>query len=571
MKRCVPLFLIAVLGGCLQRANSQYSLGPDSQLQPGVPRGTITHYTWTSRIFPGTVRDYWVYVPAEYKPDKPACVMVFQDGAGFVRQDGDARVPVVFDNLIHKGEMPVTIGIFIDPGVLPAPAANQQNRYNRSFEYDSLGDRYAQFLLQEILPEVGRRYNLSHDSNDRAIGGISSGGICAFSVAWHHPEAFRRVLSFVGSFTDLRGGDIYPALIRKTEPKPLRVFLQDGTKDLNIYARNWYLNAQSMASALEYAGYEVKLVVGTEDHNMKQGGAILPDALRWLWSGYPRPVGLSSIQRGPNNQPPILEPGKGWQLVARGYPSAAGLTSDGKGNVFFASAAMHRIYKIDATGKLSVLSAESRGASSLMFGPGGRLYACQTGAARIAAFEPDGNEVTIARRAHCDDLTVTAHGGVYVADSAAGRIYYVPPSGSPRIVHEDIPNVDAVRLSPDQSLLIAGSSSSRWLWSFQVRPDGSLADGEPFYGLEMREEPGMRGARAMTVDSDGYVYVVTPLGVQVCDQPGRVVSILDNPGPGVLSSISFGGPGLHDLYVTAGGVVYRRTLARRVALAGVYS
>ncbi len=570
MKRhCELLLLFSILGAAKLVAGGQYTLGPDSQRQPGVPSGAITHYTWTSKIFPGTVRDYWVYVPAQYKPEKPACVMVFQDGGGFVKEDGGARVPIVFDNLIQKGEMPVTIGIFINPGVLPVPAASQQNRYNRSFEYDSLSGRYARFLLDEILPEVARHYNLSTDPNDRAIGGISSGGICAFTVAWQHPEAFRRVLSFVGSFTDLRGGDVYPALIRKTEPKPLRVFLQDGTKDLNIYAGDWYRNAQSMASALEYAGYDVKLVVGTEDHNMKQGGAILPDALRWLWRGYPKPVAKSASPRGPNNQPPVLEAGQEWQLVTQGYPSAAGLSADGQGNTFFSAQAPNRIYEIGAQSKVAVFSKHSGGASRLTVGPAGRLYACQSGRGRISAFESGGKETTIARGVRCNDLAVTARGGVFFTDSDRGQISYVPPGGDPRVVDRGIPRADTVRLSPDQSLLIVGSSMSRWIWSFRVQPDGSLDDGEPFYGLETPEERGMRGARAMTVDTEGYVYVVTPLGVQVCDQPGRVVSILDKPGSDAISSISFGGPGLQELYVTTGDKVYRRRVARKGVLPSV--
>jgi enterochelin esterase family protein len=206
--------------------------------------------------------------------------MIFQDGAGYVAEDGRWRVPIVFDNLIHKHEMPVTIGIFINPGVLPARSDAEQARYNRSFEYDALGDRYARFLIEEILPEVGKQYNLSSDPNDRAISGLSSGGICAFTAAWNRPDAFHRVISFIGSYTNLRGGEIYASLIRKTEPKPLRVFLQDGKNDLNLYAGSWYIANQDMASALEYAGYDSTFVVGTEGHNAKHGGAILPDALR---------------------------------------------------------------------------------------------------------------------------------------------------------------------------------------------------------------------------------------------------------------------------------------------------
>ena len=254
----------------------QYQLGPDSKVQPGVPKGKITKHQWTSDIFPGTVRDYWVYVPEQYSTDKPAAVMVFQDGQRLVStEEGQYMTPIVMDNLIHQGRMPVTIGIFISPGVLPASGANQRERYNRSFEYDGLGDRYARFLIEEILPEVGKDYNLTDDPNLRGIGGSSSGGICAFTAAWNRPDAFRRVLSFIGSYVNLRGGQIYPSLIRKSEPKPLRVFQQDGKNDLNIYSGSWWAANESMASALKFAGYEHKWVVGEEAHNNRHPRAIL--------------------------------------------------------------------------------------------------------------------------------------------------------------------------------------------------------------------------------------------------------------------------------------------------------
>jgi enterochelin esterase family protein len=169
-----------------------------------VPQGTVTYYTWTSKIFSGTFRDYWVYVPAQYQVDKPACVMVFQDGESFIKGDGRARVPIVFDNLIAKHEMPVTIGVLINPGVLKAQSPDEQHRTNRSFEYDGLGDRYARFLLDEVLPEVAKHYSLSANPEDRAISGLSSGGICAFTVAWNRPDAFRRVLSYREGTVDLQ-------------------------------------------------------------------------------------------------------------------------------------------------------------------------------------------------------------------------------------------------------------------------------------------------------------------------------------------------------------------------------
>lgn len=270
-------------------AAEDYKLGPDSMPQEGVPRGEVMKYAWTnSAIYPGTVRDYWVYVPQQYDPAKPACVMVFQDGSGYANTNGQFRVPVVFDNLIHKKGMPVTIGIFINPGVVPAAEPGQRGRSNRSFEYDSLGDQYARFLLEEILPELARKYNLTKDPEGRAICGISSGGICAWTVAWERPNEFRKVLSHVGSFTNIRGGHNCQALIRKTEKKPIRVFLQDGASDLDNLHGSWPLANQEMAAALKFMNYDYKFEFGTEGHNGKHGGAILPESLRWLWRDYPR-------------------------------------------------------------------------------------------------------------------------------------------------------------------------------------------------------------------------------------------------------------------------------------------
>jgi enterochelin esterase family protein len=283
MRRCLCAALLVLSPLTPLRAADDYQLGPDSQVQPGVPQGKVTKHSWTSKVFPGTVRDYWVYVPAQYDPKGPACVMVFQDGGGYVNPKGSFRVPVVFDNLIHKKEMPVTVGIFINPGTVPAGGPGRKPRSNRSFEYDTLSDQYARFLETEILPEVGKEYSLRKDAAGRAICGISSGGICAFTAAWERPDLFSKVLSHVGSFTNIRGGDVYPGLVRKTERKPIRVFLQDGSGDLDNLFGSWPLANQQMAAALRFARYDYKFVYGDGGHNGKHGGAILPDSLRWLW------------------------------------------------------------------------------------------------------------------------------------------------------------------------------------------------------------------------------------------------------------------------------------------------
>ncbi len=264
-----------------------YTVPPEAKEQAGVPKGKlIQQQKWTSKIFEGTTRDWWVYVPAQYKAENPACVMIFQDG-----QSAKNYIPVVFDNMIAKGDIPVTVGIFISPGIRP------DNRPNRSFEYDTLSDQYVRFLLEEILPEVEKSYKLRRDAASRAISGISSGGICAFTAAWERPDEFSKALSWVGSFTNIAsgptlraGGHNYQAMIRKTPKKPIRVFLQDGENDLDNEHGSWPLANQTMAKSLAFAKYDYRFEWGNGFHSDRHGRAILPDSLRWLWRDYkPQP------------------------------------------------------------------------------------------------------------------------------------------------------------------------------------------------------------------------------------------------------------------------------------------
>jgi enterochelin esterase-like enzyme len=279
------------------RAIDDYQLGPDSMEHPGVPKGIVIQAQWNNSIvFPGTARNYRVYVPAQYDGKTPACVMVFQDGTAYADPKGLFRVPTVFDNLIHKGEMPVTIGIFVNSGTFPPAKKDEKPRSNRSFEYDTLSDQYARFLLEEILPEVGSRYLLTNDPEGRAVCGMSSGGICSWTVAWQRPDKFRKVLSHVGSFTNIRGGYVYPSQIREKPHKPIRIFLQDGSHDLDNSWGNWPLANQEMASALSFAHYDYKFVYGDGIHSGRHGGAILPDSLRWLWRDY-RPPTNAGIEK----------------------------------------------------------------------------------------------------------------------------------------------------------------------------------------------------------------------------------------------------------------------------------
>ena len=289
-----PLLLLLLMitsissGTQAQQTNPDdaYQLGPDSQRQDGVPQGAVTKHEWTSQIFEGTVREYHVYIPKQYDGTQPACLMVFQDGHAYLDENGQVRVPIVFDNLIHQGKIPVTIGLFINPGHKgDAIPENRWRANNRSFEYDTLSDQYARFVVQELLPLVVEEHKLnnSNDPADRAICGMSSGGICAFTAAWEHPEWFGKVLSHIGSFTNIRGGHAYEAMIRKTDKKPIRVFLQDGENDLDNEHGNWWLANLQMEKALKFKGYDYKFVGGTGAHSGKHGGAIMPESLEWLW------------------------------------------------------------------------------------------------------------------------------------------------------------------------------------------------------------------------------------------------------------------------------------------------
>ena len=263
-----------------------YMLGPDSTAQDGVPRGEVTKYHWTStQIYAGTERDYWLYIPQQYDGTRPACLMVFQDGGLYIGPD--INVPIVFDNLIHQQAMPVTIGLFLNPGVKGPGAPGNAGSSNRSFEYDSLGDQYARFLIDELLPDIEKQYRIVSDPAGRAICGMSSGGICAFTVAWERPAAFRKVVSHCGSFTNIRGGHNYPTMVRKAEAKPIRVFLQSGSHDLDIVCGSWPIANQDMAAALAYRDYDYQFVFGEGGHTIKHGGSIFPDTMRWLWRDFP--------------------------------------------------------------------------------------------------------------------------------------------------------------------------------------------------------------------------------------------------------------------------------------------
>ena len=281
--------------------NSQYRLGPDSMPQEGVPKGEIRGpFTLPSKVYPGTQHTYWVYVPTQYDPAVPASLMIFNDGQAFKDPDGDMRTQNVLDNLIYRREIPVMLAVFINPGRTPEqPEPNAQewgdHTTNRPTEYNTPDDKYAGVITEELMPVLYGEYNISHDPDQHGIGGTSSGAIAAFMVAWERPEQFRKVLSIVGSFVNLRGGDVYPERVLASPKKPIRVFMCDGRND-NRGVRNgnpydqrmdWFYQNVRLMKALTQKGYEVNYSWGMNLHGQKMGGAILPDMMRWLWRDGP--------------------------------------------------------------------------------------------------------------------------------------------------------------------------------------------------------------------------------------------------------------------------------------------
>lgn len=567
------LFLTLAIQLWAQTSAETYPTDPASEEQPGVPKGEILKFAWEgSAIFPGTTREVSIYVPAQYKADKPACVYVNQDGIQW-------KAPTVFDNLIHKNEMPVTIGIFITPGKVLAPNKDtDMDRFNRSFEYDGVNGNYARFLLEEVFPFVesqkttdGRVILLSKQGNDRAIGGSSSGAVCAFTVAWERPEEFSKVFSAIGTYVGLRGADQYDILVRKYEPKPIRIFLQDGSNDLNIYAGDWWKANEAMERSLIFAGYDVKHVWGEGAHNGQHGTAVFPEAMRWLWREYPKPVTPAPTKNSFLND--ILIPGEGWELVGEGYGFTEGTAVNAKGEVFFHDIPNAKTYKVTVDGKVELYNPDSKKASGTAFTPAGEMLTITGGWSEpptkqvhryktanryeVVADETPGNDITVSFK---NNIYVTAPDGV----DKPSKIWLIKPTGERVLVDEGLRFANGVCLSPDQTQLYVTESTSHWVWIYQIQPDGTLKHKQRYGWLHVRDSDNNAWSDGLKCDRDGRIYVTSLSGIQVMDQLGRVNAIIPTPKTkGQVSNLCFGGPNFDILYVSVHDKVYRRKVKVR--------
>jgi len=563
-------FVFCQFSICAQTNSESYPVDSASLEHPGVPKGEVLKFTYEqSKIYPGTWREYWVYVPAQYKGDQPACVYVNQDGIQW-------KAPTVFDNLIYRKEMPVTIGVFVSPGRVPADSgSNALHRYNRSFEYDGTNDAYSRFILTEILPEVekqktsdGRAIKLSKNGNDRAIGGSSSGAVCAFTAAWEHPEAFSRVFSAIGTYIGLRGGDRYPVLVRKYEPKPIRVFLQDGTNDLNIYAGDWWKANEMMERSLTFAGYEVNHEWGEGAHNGNHGTAIFPKAMRWLWKDWPKPITKGNSKNSFLSD--LLIPGEEWEVVGENYKFTEGTAVNAKGEVFYLDIPVSKCYKVDTDKKLVALTTDTKRASGTCFGPDGKRYTAAGGTKQILSYDANEKEIVVADSVGGNDLVVGNNGNIYVTvpngSAQPGKLYLIRPGGEKLVVDDGLKFPNGVTISPDQTQLYATESASHWVWIYKIKPDGTLTYKQKFGWLHVPDWEENAWSDGLKCDTAGRVFVATRIGIQVLDQLGRVNAIIPAPpSNGQTSNLCFGGPDFNIMYVSAGDKIFRRKLKTKGA------
>lgn len=553
---------------------------PDAVARDNVPKGTVEKMEpWESTIFPGTTRDWSIYVPAQYKPDQPAALMVFQDGEGMRNVTGRWRVPVVFDNLIARGDMPPTIAVFINPGHDKSKPRQNNKHSNRGFEYDGLGDRYVRFLLEEIIPEVKKKYAISDDPEMHAIGGSSSGAICAFTAAWERTDYFRKVYSSVGSFTNLRGGNVYPALVRKTEPKPIRVYMADTSGDVDNAFGSWPWSNQQMSSALKYMGYDTRFDWAEGyAHNADFGGAKFPEAMKWLWrkEAHQPVIDTRGDLGGDLTLLNLLIPGESWELVAGDLGFADALCSDKEGNLYFCDMKAPAVFRISAAdGTKTELVKES--VSGLEFSPDGSLlYACQGSKSRVISIDPKTGEVkTIAEGVKPNDLAVTRDGMILITETGAKQVTRINPRiGEVTPVDTGIAKPNGIALSNDGGTLAVSDYGGSHTWTFRVNAGGVLdakmptmpmrSSIDPKGEFRFNEPPPYAAASkgdGMAVDKVGRYYVTSELGVQIFDPTGRPCGVLpkkdaDQP----LTTCILAGSDHGTLYIAHGKSIYRRKL-----------
>ncbi|HZZ19843.1 MAG TPA: alpha/beta hydrolase-fold protein [Opitutaceae bacterium] len=584
-RRLLPVLLATSFLACHARAQSQGipesavpaliqriqgelggELTDDSKNNPAVPHGeTIEGDLPASSAYPGTEHTFRVYVPAQYDPTKPACLLFCFDGIPEHAHD-------VLDNLIAAREMPVTIAVGISSGVVWRRKPSVANRWNRSYEFDSTNAQFAGFVLDELLPRVetmkttdGRPIRISRRATDRAATGASTGGIGSFTLAWERPDSFSRVYSRIGTFVSMRGGNDYPAIIRKTDPKPVRIFLEDGSTDAwNPLFGSWFTANENMEAALTFSGYDVQHAWGVHGHDGRPGDVIFPDVMRWLWRGWPAEVKAGESKNDMLSA--LSRSGEGWKRVEGDYAAASAPAGNAQGEVCFYDSVNHSIDRVSADGKVSVFVSGAPQITGEAFGPNGTLYATVPSSGQIVAFDAKGTLRTVATGLRAGHILVTSAGELIVSEPGEhsdepSAVWRIGTDGKRTLLDRGLLAASGIAVSPDASLFFAGGRSSSRVTSFVFGPSRSLDDGEPNYWLHADDVPGGAGSGDLAVDTQGSLYAATRLGVQVCDRNGRVRAILWLPTPsGPVEGLAWGGADRGTLFATDRRTVYRRIL-----------
>lgn len=520
-----------------------------------VPRGKTKEFSFAdSAIFPGTRRAGAVFIPAQYDGTRPACV--------YVRQDGyNPPEKLMLERLIAAGEMPVTIGVFISPGEMPAPMPGTLGRRNRCFEYDGVGDNYVRFLTEELLPFVAKTFTLrlSTNGNDRCIAGGSSGGIAAFNAAWERPDAFSRVYANSGSFVAFRGGHEFPTLIRKFEAKPIRAYLTTGSHDMENCAGDWFLLDQEMDKALKFSGYDY-FFRAIDGPHVAGWNEFFPDAMRFLWKDWPQPA-----RAGPSapRVRDVITPDGKWELVAQGFRDARGPASNAKGEVFFVDAPNNVVHRIGLDGKLGVLLPDAGQANSLAIGPKGELYTASERTGKISCYN-DGQSRVLAEGLRAQYVLAMPDASLYVTTASENSVeptdvWLVKDRRKTRVA-SGLKFANGLASRPDQWLLSVADGRSKWVYSFQVCADGSLTNKERFFWLHVPDWEDDAGAASVCYARENKLLVATRCGIQVCADDGPTQVILPLPDRSRVIGLCFGGPELNTLFAFCGDRIWKRAV-----------
>ena len=522
---------------------------------PGVPQGMVKEFTFTeSAIFPGTKRSCAVFIPAQYDGSKPACV--------YVRQDGyNPKEKSLLEALIAAKEMPVTVGVFVRPGELAAAAPGTHGRRNRCFEYDAMNDNYVRFLVEELLPYVAKAFNLrlSQNGNDRCIAGASSGGICAFNAAWLRPDAFSRVYANSGSFVAFRGGHEFPTLIRKFEPRPIRAYLTTATHDMENCAGDWYLLDQEMDKALAFSSYDYVFTVLQGKH-CAGWNDLFPEAMKFIWRGWPEPVHPGP---GAPRFRDIAETGAGWELVSALH-DARGPACNSKGEIFFAGVADNKIYRIGLDGKVAVFLQDAAHANAVAVGANDELFTVSAVTGNVMRYDSNGQGVVLARGIAGLHALAMPDGSLYVSatnrgDGEPAKLWLLK-DGKQIAMDAGAKLPTGLAMRPDRWLLSVADGHSKWVYSCQVQPDGTLVNRERFFWLHVPDWEDDAGAESVCYAREGQMLVATRFGVQVCADDGPCQVILPLPETARAVGICFGGRDLDTLYAFSESKIWKRHL-----------